>query len=77
MKRIAKKIVNVILAVLIISIKLFIVAPVYLLVAPVKTALSWGGMKYLKLSISFEARCVYHTLRDDCLEISKYGIYPL
>lgn len=58
-----KKIVNIICAVLHVSIMLCI-APVYLCIAPVVTAIQWGGIRKLRYSLPFEVRVVCKNLRD-------------
>ena len=60
-----KKIVNIIVAVLHITI-MCLLAPIYLLIQPVVTAHQWGGIwKRYRYALPFEVRCVWHTLRDD------------
>ena len=61
-----KKTINIIVAVLHIVI-MCLFAPIYLLYAPVITAVRWGGFRkyYLRYALPFEVRCVWHTLRDD------------
>lgn len=62
---IMKKIVNVMVTLFLMVLKYGVCAPIYLLYAPVVTALRWGGIRKLRYSLPFEVRCVWDRLRED------------
>ena len=59
-----KKIVNVMVTLFLMVLKYGVCAPIYLLYAPVVTALRWGGIRKLRYSLPFEVRVVCENLRD-------------
>jgi len=72
-----KKIVNVLVTLFVIVLKYGVLAPIYLLYAPIVTALRWGGIRKLRYTLPFEVRCVCHSLRDDWREWTEGFIFDL
>lgn len=61
-----KKCINIIMTIFVIVIlKGCIMVPVYLCIAPIVTAISWGSLRYLMNATRFEIMCVWHNIRDE------------
>lgn len=62
----------------IVLLKGFIMAPVYLCFAPFVTACQWGfRMSTVKCAIPFEFKCVWHTLQSDWRDGCETIIFDL
>ena len=62
-----KKFINIIVTVfLVVILKGCILAPIYIVIAPIVTSIRWGmTRKAICCAFPFEIRCVWHTLRND------------
>ena len=74
-----KKFVNIILTIFaIVILKGLIVAPLYLLIAPLVTAYNRGfNLRHILMDYPFEASCVWHTLRNDWRDGCEALIFEL